>query len=166
MQIQLLLPALGCGALLVASCVGATDIFKCVGGDGQLYYSDADVDYRACEQVMLPPPPQSADAVPDYRAALEVAREIEASRLRREQARREQQKLLIERMRVTTQAAGDDSDATGYYIGRPWYQRWYRYPHRFPRGAKSGPGGRWEAEPWKSRRTRPSARVPGMGKGP
>ena len=152
--------------LLVARAPPALgEVYKWIGADGVTYYSESQPDLPDAVVEMLELLPQAAPEpdAPGYRAALEVARDIEASRLQRERLRLERQKLRFEQAQATARAQREEAPVRHYY---PLYPYHYRYPHKPP-----GKPGHYPYRPprhWSDMRHDPMprgggyARVPGM----
>lgn len=153
--------------LFTSFTVTAGEVYKWIGEDGVTHYSESQpgLPADAVETVRLVPP--EATPVEDasgYRAALEVARDIEASRLQRERLRLERQKLRFEQAQAAAREQREDPETARYYPVYPYY---YRYPHkpRWPRGHYPHRG----PEQWPDRQPGypppggGQARLPGMG---
>lgn len=114
------------GALASATSAGA-EIYKWVGPDGVTHYSEAapgtpSPPVETLEFADVASPPGS-----DYRAVLEVARELEAGRLERERLRLEQQKLRQEQ--AAARDRRQDGETTRYHPIYPYYHPYVRkYP--------------------------------------
>jgi hypothetical protein len=145
--------------------VAAGEVYKWVDTDGVTHYSESRPrpPDGAVEAVALVPQGASTYEVPDYRAALEVARDIEASRLERERLRLERQKQSVEQAQTAVRRQREDYEAGRYYPLSPHYFGYLRRP-RWPHGHEPRRGSRRWQSPWSDQRQRDGvqARFPGM----
>ena len=166
MRAQHLLKPVTCAVLFTSFTVTAGEVYKWIGEDGVTHYSESQpgLPAGAVETVELVPEAARVEDASGYRAALEVARDIEASRLQRERLRLEQQKLRFEQAQAAAREQREDAEAVRYYPVYPYY---YRYPHK-PRWSRGDYPQRGPKQ-WPDRRPGypppggSQARVPGMG---
>lgn len=127
-----LLRLLVIGFALAGPVLAGAEIYKWVGPDGMTHYSETAPGPQVpvverLEPVDVAPPPAAA---PDYRTALEVAKDLEAGRLERERLRLERQRLQQEQAQAAAREQRQDAESTRYYPVYPYY---YHYPRKYPR---------------------------------
>lgn len=134
-----------CGYLLVAA-IGvlpvtssvAREIYKWVGRDGATHYSEQKPEgseiagFEALDVNGAAPAgaaAESAAGVADYRAALELARQLQADRLARERVRLERQALRL-KQQAARREAQQTEDVPVYSYVLPYGAYPHRPPHR------------------------------------
>jgi hypothetical protein len=151
---------------MAAPTAGAAKVYKWLGSDGVTYYSETAPGSRPgeVETIELVEPDLVQAPAPDYQSVLEVARDIEASRLERERMRLEQQKLRLEQARSMARSDREYPESRSYFPIYPYYLRKHPRPHQFRRGPRPHPYRGWNVEPrpW-SGGAGHRARVPGFG---
>jgi hypothetical protein len=157
-----------CIGAIAPSATAAAEIYKCVSGDGLTYYTESPPEGRDCQLLTLEPLQEvpSVASDPAYQSALEVAREIEASRLERERVRLERERLRLEREQAESERPREYVQEPRYYPVYPWYSGKHPHAGHFGHERKRPPHRGWSAEPWPrggGRAPRVPARVPGFG---
>lgn len=105
----------------------AEPVYTWRDADGGMHYSDtpppAQVDYQTLE--LSPPPPPQPAAAGDYRAVLDVAERLQASRLERERLRLEREQAAVEALQTRQATAHEDEDDDAARDSAPWFV----FPH-------------------------------------
>ena len=157
-----------CAGVILASTAAASEIYKCVSSDGLTYYTESAPKDRDCERLKLKPLETVDSAAPDrsYRSALDVAKDIEASRLERERVRLERERLRLEREKAASETPRGYTQERSYYPLYPRYSGKQVRPHQFRHDKKRLPRRGWGDEYWphggRSGSWAP-ARAPGFG---
>jgi len=105
---------------------GPTEVYKWVGSDGVTHYAESSPEASiASLEIVDIDTTRPATTGPGYQGALDVANDIETSRLERERVRLEKQKLLLEerQIRQSQQAAqqrsyANNDDLSAYPLRR------------------------------------------------
>ena len=117
-------------ALLFTATASGEQIYRWVGAEGETHFSEIppDADPAAVEILevvavdQVSPPPRR-----DYRSALEVAKDIESSRLERERLRLEKKRLLLQNRRLRESAMIPQEYDDDYSGVRLFYSPFYRH---------------------------------------
>jgi hypothetical protein len=117
-------------AILFTATASGDQIYRWVGADGTTHFSETPPDADPASVEILEVVPQDRVSPPsrDYRSILDVAKDIESSRLERERLRLEKKKLLLQNRQLRQSAMipqAYDDDYTGV---RLYYSPYYRYP--------------------------------------
>jgi hypothetical protein len=125
---KLFIAVLNCVALLLVAPVSAEQIYRWVGADGATHFSETPPAVEGAEVEVLEVIARQRVGAPtrDYRSALDVAKDIEASRLERERLRLEKKQLRLQNQQLRearTTSSDSDDDYRGVY-----YTPYYRYP--------------------------------------
>lgn len=141
MKINRKILAAGCIAqfMFYGSTVSAVEIYKWAGPGGVTHYAESppDSDLASLEVLNVVVVESSSPAIADYQSVLDVASSIEASRLKRERARLEREKLVLQarQQRLAQQQYYDNtSGANVYYL--PYSRGRHHYkpdPHNYGR---------------------------------
>lgn len=154
-----------CAGVIATSAAGADRIYKCVDREGVTYYSESRPATGPCETLTVTPVERDVPgpADPAYQSALDVAGDIQASRLERERLRLERERLRLEQAQAASARNREYSeDRSYYYPAYPWYSSRHPRPHPFSHGKRPMPRRGWGDRPWPQ--GGPSgARVPGFG---
>jgi len=122
-------------AILFAATASGEQIYRWVGADGETHFSEnpPDADPVAVEILEVVPAAQGPPPSLDYRSALDVARDIESSRLERERLRLEKKRLLLQNRQLRESAMISQEYDDDYRGVRLFYSPFYRHspkPHR------------------------------------
>jgi hypothetical protein len=126
--VKLFSAVLYCVAFLLTAPASAEQIYRWVGDDGATHFSETPPAVDSADVEVLEVIARQRVGAPtrDYRSALEVAKDIESSRLERERLRLEKKQLRLQnqQLRESRTASPDfDEDYRGVY-----YTPYYRYP--------------------------------------
>jgi hypothetical protein len=124
------------GAAILFTAVASGDqIYRWVGADGETHFSETPPDAGPANVEILEVVPAGRVPPPvrDYRSALEVARDIESSRLERQRLRLEKKRLMLHNRQLRESAMISQEYDDDYAGVRLFYAPFYRYsptPHR------------------------------------
>ena len=117
-------------AILFTATASGDQIYRWVGADGTTHFSETPPDADPASVEILEVVSQGRVSPPsrNYRAVLDVAKDIESSRLERERLRLEKKKLLLQNRQLRqsamiSQAYDDDYRGVSLY-----YSPYYRFP--------------------------------------
>lgn len=156
------------GTVLTSPGPVASEVYKWVARDGVTHYSESEPGPQPAgvETLELADVAAPAAARSDYRAALEVAKDIERGRLERERLRLERRRLQQDQAQAAAREQRQAAEDTRYYPVYPYYRRYVgKRPHRLthPRhgGPKATPRNRYAREEY-GPRGGVRARLPAM----
>jgi len=117
-------------ALLFSVTASGEQIYRWVGADGVTHFSETqpDVDPSSVEILEVVPAGRLSAAPRDYRSVLDVAKDIESSRLERERLRLEKKKLLLQSRQLRHSEMIPQYYDDDYSGVRLFYSPYYRYP--------------------------------------
>lgn len=134
-------------ALLFTATAGGEQIYRWTGADGATHFSETppDVDPAGVEILEVVPGGRSLPPSRDYQSVLDVAKDIESSRLERERLRLENKRLLLQSRQLRQSAMIPQEYDDDYRGVRLYYSPYYRYPpkphrrHHYRRPVNPGP---------------------------
>ena len=117
-------------ALLFTATASGEQIYRWLGADGATHFSETppDVDPASVEILEVVPAGRLSPSSRDYQSVLDVAKDIEASRLERERLRLEKKKLLLQERQLQQSAMIPQEYDDDYGGVRLYYSPYYRYP--------------------------------------
>ena len=121
-------------AVLFTATTSGDQIYRWVGADGATHFSETppDVDPASVEILEVVPAGRLSPPSRDYQSVLDVAKDIEASRLERERLRLEKKKLLLQERQLRQSAMIPQEYDDDYRGVRLYYSPYYRYPPKQP----------------------------------
>jgi len=134
-------------ALLCTVTASGDQIYRWAGADGATHFSETppDVDPASVEILEVVPGGRSSPPSRDYQSVLDVAKDIESSRLERERLRLENKRLLLQSRQLRQSAMIPQEYDDDYRGVRLYYSPYYRYPpkshrrHHYRRPVNPGP---------------------------
>jgi hypothetical protein len=134
-------------ALLFTVTASGDQIYRWAGADGATHFSETppDVDLASVEILEVVPGGRLSPPSRDYQAVLDVAKDIESSRLERERLRLEKKKLLLQNRQLRQSAMIPQEYDDDYGGVRLYYSPYYRFPpklhrrHYYRRPVNPGP---------------------------
>lgn len=117
-------------AVLFTATTSSDQIYRWVGADGATHFSETppDVDPASVEILEVVTAGRLSPPSRDYQSVLDVAKDIEASRLERERLRFEKKKLLLQSRQLRQSAMIPQQYDDDYRGVRLYYSPYYRYP--------------------------------------
>jgi len=119
-------------AALFAVAASGDQIYRWAGADGATHFSETppDVDLASVEILELVTGGRLPPTSRDYQSVLDVAKDIESSRLERERLRLEKKKLLLQSKQLRQSAMIPQEYDDDYGGVRLYYSPHYRYPRK------------------------------------
>ena len=117
-------------ALLFTLTASGEQIYRWVGADGATHFSETppDVDPASVEILEVVPGGRLSPPSRGYQSVLDVAKDIESSRLERERLRLEKKKLLLQSRQLRQSEMIPQEYDDDYRGVRLYYSPYYRYP--------------------------------------
>ena len=119
-------------AMLFTVAASGDQIYRWAGADGATHFSETppDVDLASVEILELVPGDRLPPPSRDYQSVLDVAKDIESSRLERERLRLEKKKLLLQSRQLHQSVMIPQEYDDDYGGVRLYYSPYYRYPRK------------------------------------
>jgi hypothetical protein len=138
---QQLLRVMVMGSALASPVLAGAEVYKWIGPDGITHYSESAPGPQSpvVETLEFADVASPAGVPPDYRAALEVAKDLEAGRLERERLRLERRRLWQEQAQAAAREQRQYPESTRYYPVYPYYHRYLRKQPRPPMNPRHRP---------------------------